>query len=99
AYARLLKQGWTDALRELHPDKRFYTYWSYLRNRWPRSAGLRLDHLLLSPDVAARLKSGGVDCNVRGYEGASDHAPVWIKLQGEGRRGCRSRVCGSRRSS
>ena len=82
AYARLRKQGWTDALRELHPDERCYTYWSYLRNRWPRDAGLRLDHFLLSPDVAARLKSGGVDRNVRGYEGASDHAPAWIKLQG-----------------
>jgi exodeoxyribonuclease III len=87
AYARLLKQGWTDALRELYPRERFYTYWSYLRNRWPRNAGLRLDHFLLSPDVAARLETGGVDAEVRGYEGASDHAPVWIKLRRKGRRG------------
>lgn len=81
AYARLRKQGWTDALRALHPDERFFTYWSYLRNRWPRDAGLRLDHFLLSAGVAARLKDAGVDRHVRGWEGASDHAPVWIKLK------------------
>jgi exodeoxyribonuclease-3 len=81
AYGRLLKQGWTDALRQLHPHERVYTYWSYLRNRWPRDAGLRIDHLLLSEDVAARLKSAGVDREVRGYENASDHAPVWITLK------------------
>jgi exodeoxyribonuclease-3 len=81
AYARLLKQGWTDALRSLHPEERFYTYWSYLRNRWPRNAGLRIDHFLLSPDIAARLKSGGIDSDVRGYENTSDHAPVWISLR------------------
>ena len=81
AYERLLKQGWTDALRSLHPDERIYTYWSYLRNRWPRNAGLRLDHFLLSPNVAMRLKSGGVDRHVREWEGASDHAPTWIDLR------------------
>ena len=86
-YARLLKQGWSDALRKLHPEERVYTYWSYLRNRWPRNKGLRLDHLLLSPDVEARLLSGGVDAHVRGYEGASDHAPVWIELKGQARHG------------
>ncbi|HEX4893269.1 MAG TPA: exodeoxyribonuclease III [Hyphomicrobiaceae bacterium] len=87
AFARLLKQGWTDALRDLYPDERIYTYWSYLRNRWPRNKGLRLDYFLVSPDVAARLDSGGVDAEVRGYEGASDHAPVWIKIRGQSRRG------------
>ena len=55
AFARLLEQGWIDALRALHPDERIYTFWDYMRNRWPRDAGLRLDHLLLSPDLAARL--------------------------------------------
>ncbi len=82
AYARLVKQGWTDALRHLRPDERFFTYWSYLRNRWLRNAGLRLDHFLISTDVAARLTLSGVDRDVRGYEGASDHAPVWIKIRG-----------------
>lgn len=81
AYARLLKQGWADALRELYPEERFYTYWSYLRNRWPRNGGLRIDHFLLTPDLATRVKSGGVDRVVRGYENASDHAPAWITLK------------------
>ena len=56
AYARLLKQGWTDALRSVHPDERIYTYWSYLRHRWPNNKGLGLDHFLLSPEIAARLE-------------------------------------------
>ena len=81
AYARLVKQGWTDALRALHPDERLYTFWDYKRNRWPRDAGLRLDHLLLSPQLAKRLRDAGVDRAVRGKEGASDHAPVWISLK------------------
>jgi exodeoxyribonuclease-3 len=81
AYARLLRQGWIDALRELCPDERFFTYWSYLRNRWPRNAGLRLDHFLLSADIAARLKAGGVDRDVRNLATTSDHAPVWISLK------------------
>jgi exodeoxyribonuclease-3 len=81
AYARLVKQGWTDALRVLHPDERLYTFWDYKRNRWPRDAGLRLDHLLLSPQLAKRLVDAGVDRAVRGKEGASDHAPVWVVME------------------
>jgi exodeoxyribonuclease-3 len=81
AYARLVKQGWTDALREIHPDARLYTFWDYKRNRWPRDAGLRLDHLLLSPILAKRLKAAGVDRIERGRDGASDHAPVWVDLK------------------
>jgi exodeoxyribonuclease III len=80
AFARLLKQGWTDAIRALHPDARIYTFWDYMRNRWPRDAGLRIDHILLSPDLAARLKASGVDRAVRGKPNASDHAPVWAEL-------------------
>jgi exodeoxyribonuclease-3 len=78
AYARLLKQGWTDAIRKQHPRETIYTYWDYKRNRWPRNAGLRIDHLLLSPVAAKRLQSSGVDKAERGKEGASDHAPAWI---------------------
>jgi exodeoxyribonuclease-3 len=74
AYAKLVKQGWTDALREAYPGERIYTFWHYMRNRYARDAGLRLDHLLLSPDLAKRLKSAGVDKAVRGMSGASDHA-------------------------
>ena len=80
AYARLLAQGWTDALRQLHPDERIYTFWDYFRNAWGRDAGLRIDHLLLSPALTPRLRAAGVDRSVRGREGASDHAPTWVEL-------------------
>ena len=80
AYRRLLAQGWTDAIRALHPDERIYTFWDYLRNAWMRDAGLRIDHLLLSESVQPRLQRAGVDRDVRGRDNASDHAPVWIEL-------------------
>ena len=80
AYAELVAQGWTDALRHMHPDERIYTFWDYLRQRWQRNAGLRIDHLLLSPDVAKRLRGAGVDRDVRDWEKTSDHAPTWIEL-------------------
>lgn len=80
AFAGLVAQGWTDAVRKLHPGERVYTFWDYFRNAWGRDAGLRIDHALLSPQVARRLKSAGVDREVRGWEKASDHAPVWIEL-------------------
>ncbi|MBC7768201.1 MAG: exodeoxyribonuclease III [Phycisphaerales bacterium] len=80
AYARLVHQGWTDAIRARHPDKRIYTFWDYFRNAYARNAGLRIDHLLLSPDVAKRLIGAGVDGEVRGWEKTSDHAPTWIEL-------------------
>jgi exodeoxyribonuclease-3 len=82
AFSRLLEQGWTDALRKKHPkDAALYTFWDYMRNRWPRNAGLRLDHLLLSQPLARKLKAAGVDREVRGEDGASDHAPVWVELR------------------
>jgi exodeoxyribonuclease III len=81
AYRKLLSQGWVDGIRHVHPDKTIYTFWDYMRNRWPRDAGLRIDHLLLSPPVAPRLTGAGVDKEVRGWEGASDHAPAWITLK------------------
>ena len=80
AFRRLVAQGWCDAVRVLHPDQRIYTFWDYKRNRWPRDAGLRLDHVLLSPQLAAKLADAGVDRAVRGEPGASDHAPVWVEL-------------------
>jgi exodeoxyribonuclease-3 len=83
AFARLVKQGWSDAIRELHGNERVYTFWHYLRHRWQRNAGLRLDHLLLSPLIAPLLKDAGVDRDARGRPGASDHAPVWIVLDRE----------------
>jgi len=79
-YQSLLDQGWTDAIRTLHPGERIYTYWDYLRKAYDRNAGLRLDHFLLTADLAEKLKDGNVDKHVRGWEVASDHAPVWIEL-------------------
>ncbi|HEY4089931.1 MAG TPA: exodeoxyribonuclease III [Luteibacter sp.] len=81
AYARLLAQGWTDALRAMHPDAHIYTFWDYFRQHWPRDRGLRIDHLLLSADLAKRLKNAGVDRWVRDLTKASDHAPTWIELR------------------
>ena len=80
AYRQLIEQGWTDALRALHPDERIYTFWKYFRNAFGRDAGLRIDHLLLSPSIAGRLVAAEVDRDVRSREKASDHAPVWIGL-------------------
>jgi DNA polymerase I len=79
----LKKQGWVDAVRAIHPTEPMYTFWHYLRNRWQRNAGLRIDHFLLSPAAADLLKAAGVDRAVRGEPGASDHAPVWIELSDE----------------
>jgi exodeoxyribonuclease-3 len=81
AFHGLVKQGWTDAIRKVYPNKTVYTFWDYLRNAWGRDAGLRLDHFLLSPHLDRRLRKAGVDKHVRGWEKASDHAPVWIELK------------------
>ncbi len=81
ALRRILDQGWRDAIRHLHPDTPAYSFWDYMRNRWERDAGLRLDLLLLSPEAAKRLVESGVDREVRGEDGASDHAPVWAVLR------------------
>ena len=81
AYRRLLAQGWTDAIRALHPEEPMYTFWDYKRNRWERDGGLRLDHILLNSALTQRLQDAGVDRQARAMEGASDHAPVWVKLR------------------
>jgi exodeoxyribonuclease-3 len=80
AFHELMAQGWTDALRTLHPGETIYTFWDYFRNAYARNAGIRIDHFLLSPAVAPRLKAAGVYRDVRGWEKASDHAPTWIDL-------------------
>jgi exodeoxyribonuclease III len=96
AYRRLVAQGWTDALRAFHPGERIYTFWDYFRNAYGRDAGLRIDHLLLSPSLAGRLKAAGVDRAVRGWDKASDHAPTWIELGNEEKR---TRTSGVRRAT
>ena len=80
-YRRLLKQGWTDAIRDLHPKERIYTFWDYWRNAWARNAGIRIDHLLLNGQAKKRLHAAGVDREVRGRPHASDHAPAWVMLR------------------
>lgn len=80
AFADIVSQGWTDAIRTLYPDEKIYTFWDYFRNAYQRNAGLRIDHFLLSPQIAPALHSGGVDRHVRGWEKTSDHAPVWIQI-------------------
>jgi exodeoxyribonuclease-3 len=80
-FAALLGEGWTDAIRRLHPDRRIYTFWHYWRNAFERDAGIRIDHALLSPGLAKTLKAAGVDRTPRGWEKTSDHAPVTIELE------------------
>ena len=84
-YARLLAAGWTDALHAQH-EQPSWTFWDYLRDAWPRDAGMRIDHILLSPALVPRLRAAGVDREVRGEPGASDHAPTWVVLDGSGYR-------------
>ena len=81
AYQALLAQGWTDAVRALHPKEPMYTFWDYMRKRRERDGGLRLDHILLSSALKERLQGAGVDRQIRGLEDASDHAPVWAQLR------------------
>jgi exodeoxyribonuclease-3 len=80
-YAELVDQGWTDALRHLNPDQRVYTFWHYWRESFARDAGIRIDHALLSPPLATRLKAAGVDRTPRGWEKTSDHAPLWVEVE------------------
>jgi exodeoxyribonuclease-3 len=80
AFAHLLKHGWVDSVRAMHPGAQIYTFWDYFRNAYGRDAGLRIDHLLLSPSIAGRLAGAGVYREVRGWEKASDHAPTWVEL-------------------
>jgi len=80
AYADLIKEGWTDAVRHLHPEERIYTFWKYWRNSFKRDAGLRIDHFLLSPAVEPWLRSASVRRRPRSWPHTSDHAPVMIEL-------------------
>ena len=81
AYLRLLNQGWTDALATHNPQGGVWTYWDYQAGAWQRDHGFRIDHALLSPELADRLEACGVDKEHRGREKASDHAPVWVQLR------------------
>lgn len=80
-YAELVAQGWTDAIRHLHPDERIYTFWHYWRQAFERNSGIRIDHALVSPALAPKLKAAGVDRTPRAWEKTSDHAPMWVELE------------------
>lgn len=80
-FAELVAQGWTDAIRELHPDERIYSFWHYWRRSFERNAGIRIDHALLSPALAPKLKTAGVDTSPRGWDKTSDHAPMWVEVE------------------
>ncbi|MHB8283920.1 MAG: exodeoxyribonuclease III [Caulobacteraceae bacterium] len=97
AFQQLIEQGWTDALRTAQPDEPLWTFWGYLHHRLENDKGMRLDHLLLSPDLAPQLRSAGVMRATRATDGASDHAPAWIEIDrhpvtSSGSRGRRARA-------
>src|SRR4249919_858856 len=77
----LVAQGWTDAIRTLHPGERIYSFWPYWRDSFARDAGIRIDHALLSPTLAKSLKVAGVDRTPRGWDKTSDHAPMWVEVE------------------
>ncbi|MBW8784448.1 MAG: exodeoxyribonuclease III [Novosphingobium sp.] len=81
AYARLLGDGWTDAIATHNPRGGVWTYWDYQAGAWQRDHGFRIDHALLAPELADRLAACGVDKEHRGRERASDHVPVWVELR------------------
>ena len=82
AYRRMLADGWTDAIDTLNPRGGVWTYWDYQAGAWQRDHGFRIDHLLLSPELADRMQAAGVDKEYRGREKASDHTPVWVEISG-----------------
>ncbi len=81
AYRRLLNDGWTDAIDLFNPLGGVWTFWDYQAGAWQRDHGFRIDHALLSPELADRLIAAGVDKEYRGREKASDHGPIWVTLR------------------
>jgi len=79
-FRALVNLGYTDAIRAMNPTEHIYTYWDYQAGAWQRDLGLRIDHLLLSPQAADRLVAASVDRTPRGEEKASDHTPAWCEL-------------------
>jgi exodeoxyribonuclease III len=86
AFRTLLHAGYTDAFRVFHSEPHLYSFWDYQAGRWMRDEGLRIDHLLLSPQAADRLAAADIDKAPRGRDKASDHTPVWCELRDESAR-------------
>ncbi|HRO14665.1 MAG TPA: exodeoxyribonuclease III [Paracoccus sp. (in: a-proteobacteria)] len=82
AFRRILHQGWTDAIRvrDLQATRGPFTFWDYQRRGWDRDDGIRIDHLLLSPQAADLMRDAGIDRDQRATEKPSDHVPVWVDL-------------------
>jgi len=80
AFRALINEGFTDAARQCHPEPGVYTFWDYQAGAFQKDDGIRIDHLLLSPQAADRLVSAGIDRFTRGWEKPSDHVPVWVDL-------------------
>jgi len=81
AFRTLVNLGLTDAVRACHPGPGIYTFWDYQAGAWQKDHGIRIDHILLSPQAADRLQSAGIDKFTRGWEKPSDHVPVWVELR------------------
>ncbi|MEM8569909.1 MAG: exodeoxyribonuclease III [Pseudomonadota bacterium] len=81
AYQRITNLGFTDALRASTPTDRIYTFWDYQAGAWQKDAGIRIDHILLTPDAADKLAACGIDKAVRAREKPSDHVPIWVELE------------------
>lgn len=82
AFRRLINLGLYDAIRATLPEPRQYTFWDYQAGAWQKDNGIRIDHILLSPQAADRLELAGIDRKTRGWEKPSDHVPVWVELAG-----------------
>jgi len=80
AYRRLVSMGFVDAIRSVTQDSDVYTFWDYQAGAWQKNNGIRIDHLLLSPEAADRMSGAGIDRHVRAWEKPSDHVPVWVDL-------------------
>lgn len=81
AFFSLCNLGYTDAIRAMHPTGEQYSYWDYQKGAWQRNNGIRIDHMLLSPEAASCLVNAGIDKEPRGWERPSDHTPVWCELR------------------
>lgn len=80
AFRSLVNRGLTDAFRVFHAEPHRYSFWDYQAGHWQRDEGLRIDHLLLSPQTADRLRNADIDRAPRGRDKASDHTPVWCEI-------------------
>ncbi|MBU2960392.1 exodeoxyribonuclease III [Citreicella sp. C3M06] len=80
AFRRILNLGFTEAFRSTHPGAGHYSFWDYQAGAWQRNNGIRIDHLLMTPQAADLLEEVAIDKDIRGRDKPSDHVPVWVRL-------------------